>query len=285
MSYFLSHFGDLAIPLLEAVQQIGTPVLPAEAVNLPSGGAYRLHGSDRRPRPMHVLRASGEVDGEDWGDVAVDFDALRAAVGTYGQLWRTDKDTQNRQWAYAELLGVEADNTADYVLYQPVSLQFAVYNPVWNGNRHGVGWVLDSGILLDTGYVLDDIAEQYTLTDLVTTLSPALSNAGNLPTSNVTITVTAAGTALTSITLLVNEATAYEHTLVWTGSVTVGQALVINSGARSVKNNTVDAYATFTAPTTQADWFTLQPGTNTVKVTRVGGAGSTILFNYSDAHA
>jgi hypothetical protein len=61
---------------------------------------------------------------------------------------------------------------------------------------------------------------------------------------------------------------------------------VVDCGARSIKNNGVDAYSglTLNAGHTTAPWLRLAPGSNTVTITYSGNAdaSATVTFSYYD---
>lgn len=274
MPYYLSQFDTIDLPLLEASQAFGTGTPGAQVMPLVSGGAYRLHGTGKRPRPFHTLSATGEIDGTTWDEVQASVDALFALQGTYAKLWRTEKDDNaTRYWTYAELLGVEADNTADYVLYQPVALSFALLTPYWYGETpasvHGVDlFDTDASDLTTTGAEGD--ADDNTVTFY-------LMNDGNLNSTRVRITVTVGDGTTTSITVA-NVTTG--HTVVWAevpvtapGALVTDDVLIIDAGAERIVKyvlgdpDPVNAYSQFTEPASKERWFELAPGENVINVT------------------
>ena len=97
------------------------------------------------------------------------------------------------------------------------------------------------------------------------------------------MTITATGANLTTSVSVYVTGVSY---LTWAGTITDGQALVIDCGARTVKNNGVDAYSGLTLHSTNHvidDWLRLEPGNNSVLVAYTGGNGtSTALFNFND---
>lgn len=76
----------------------------------------------------------------------------------------------------------------------------------------------------------------------------------------------------------------YEH-LVYIGSIAAGESLVIDCGEQSAKNDGVGDSAHFSrgADHKYDGWMQLEPGDNTVEVTRTGGgATSSISFSFYD---
>jgi hypothetical protein len=111
-----------------------------------------------------------------------------------------------------------------------------------------------------------------------------LTNDGVLRQTDVTITITAGAASISNIRLRVNNCD-------WTysGTVAAGQALLVDCGAKSITNNTVDAYTglTLNAGHTVADWIQVEPGNNTVTITYSGNAGAdaVVTWDYYDAWA
>ena len=63
---------------------------------------------------------------------------------------------------------------------------------------------------------------------------------GNAPVSDWVLTITATTNSITDITITLGP-----NTLTWTGTISAGQALVIDASAYTVKNNGVDALSTY----------------------------------------
>jgi hypothetical protein len=285
MSHYLSQFGSLDLPTLEARQDLSTPSLPVRATPLLLGGSYRLHGTERAPLVSATLEAVGDVAEDEWADVETDVTALRAAIGTYAQLWRTSKADETRQWTYAELLAVGQENAPEYVFYQPLVLRFFLPYPVWRAEDETELTFTD---LYDaTG---GDLLLMYTMGGTPgSAVAMTWINEGNYVAYDLQIVVTSGTGTITGLTIE-NETTGYTgYTLSWAGTLTTGQVLTIDTGAMSVsRTGLTNAYSELTPPSTEARWFALAPGDNVVNVTLVDSAtddSSSIAVSYYSTSA
>ena len=111
-----------------------------------------------------------------------------------------------------------------------------------------------------------------------------VNNGGNVRVANAILTLTAGAVAITQVKIAVSGVSEIQ----WDGTLTTGQQLVIDCGARSVKKVGVDAYSGFslTANHKVDDWLRLEPGNNSVVVTLTGGStDSTLRIQYNDGWA
>jgi hypothetical protein len=73
--------------------------------------------------------------------------------------------------------------------------------------------------------------------------------------------------------------------MTWTGTLAVNTQLVIDFGAMSILNSGVNAYSGLVFSTSHKidDWMRLDPGNNTITLTRTGGgATSEVALSYYD---
>jgi hypothetical protein len=105
-------------------------------------------------------------------------------------------------------------------------------------------------------------------TDTTETISgtPNALDLGSAPVSDWVLTITATTNSITDVTV-----TFGPDTLTWTGTIAAGQALVISAAAFTVKNNGVDALATFSGG------FPVIRPQDTPSVSAVKGSGSGTL--------
>lgn len=284
--YTLERFGLLPIPSLNGVQRpLGGGDGP-QIVELSGGGALSLHGDDQvRPGPRTVS-ARGVILGTAHERQAV-LDQWLAASRTRNRLWSQSSadpmftPTNTVRWAWAWLHPIDPERHYQRPTHDEISLEWTILSPYWHGLYHGNGLDLGTGEMLDDALVLDYAGSVYD-TVFSLTASPqnvTLVNNGNAPVVDAVITVRAGNAAITSTSISIGG-------VAWTfsGTIASGTDLVVDMGGMSVKNNGVDAYAQFTAPTTQLDWFLIPPGSNTVTVTTTGGGtGTSVTFTYFDA--
>lgn len=243
-----------------------------------AGGGYDgLGASQSRAKPFTISHNCAIYSASSQTAIQTQLDALKALVGTRGRLYRRMPDN-SLQWITARLVTLDATRTIANNNYLDISLTFQVAEYPWRGNHHGDGWVLDAGEYFDTGLVFDESGLSVPMPASGTV---TVTNGGNATVRNAVITITAAGTNITELTLTKSG----ETDLKYVGTITAGQSLVIDCGAYTVKNNGVDDYANFSRETNHviAEWLALAAGANTIGTTRTGGNNSSsITFTFDD---
>lgn len=262
MAYWITRFGTVAIEPCTPAQEIGVPAVASATVRLP-GGAYDALGSEVAPRAIpYSIRIRAEIVRSTQADMLSAWRALLALHGKRATLYRTpDGGAANGEWALARLVAVEAEREAKHLLYLPFEATFEVWSPVWYGTARDVQAALNTSPKTVT-----------------------CANNGNARIANPVITITAQGSSITQVKIGVSGVSELQ----WAGTLAAGTSLVIDCGARSVKNNGADAYSglTLTSNHQISDWLRLEPGDNSVVVTRTGGDGtSSVRFQYSDGWA
>lgn len=273
--YVYDRFGDLTLSRKRPASEMGTPEAQDAYTDLP-GGAFDGAGNEQaRVGRWSITHKCGLVETTPQALQAA-IDRYRGQIGKRERLYRVGADGAIH-WILARLNKLALARGARNALVQDVSMDFDVAEYPWHGEAHGA-WALDSGRLLDDGLVLDEAVIAFPATGNV-----VLANNGNYPVRRVVFTITAAGTNITQVTITKTGETA----LRWVGTLLVGNSLVIDCGAWTVKNNGVDVFSGFTrgAGHTIMDWLVLEPGNNTIELTRTGGAGSTVDIAYDDGWA
>lgn len=276
MSYTIDRFGSIALPCAAAEEPVGTAPSRSGLVTLP-GGYYDAYGSERAPREREIISRKAILHRSTPALLQAAYNELRAMRGVRSNLYMTQPDG-SVYWTTARLLKIVSPSGPDNIRHLELTMTFELIEPVWHGERTGSGWVLDAGEVLDAGLTLDE-------SDGVTVLNTSpknvtVINGGNATVKNAVITVTAVGTDITSLII----AKSGETQLVYSGTIAVGESLVIDCGAWSVENDGADDYANFDLGASHAieEWLHLDPGSNTITVTRTGGANSTIGFTFYD---
>jgi hypothetical protein len=276
----LTHFGTYVFPLFSKRDQVSVGDTSGAIVGLAGRGYYDAFGTDDATEQLRTVATEYEIIETTATAVQTARDAIRGRSGQLLRLWADLPDGTSRfQWA--RLAKVDIERRREYLFYQPVSLQFEVAEPGWNGTAHGATWYLDSGHYLDTGKWLDT-SETWTPSASGDTYT--LTNDGVLRQTDAQITITAGAASISSIRLRVNSCD-------WTygGTVAAGQSLIVDCGAKSIKNNAVDDYANLTlnAGHTVGDWIQIEPGDNTVTINYSGNAGAdaVVTWDYYDAWA
>lgn len=272
MSYRLYRFGSSQlIPDYNASQDIGTGKARIESVDAPRGGAFDSLGKEQAFRGGYELSASGLMVGSSASNLKTQFDALRGYLGKREKLWRIDY-TGALQWVWARLISVNVTRQVEHLQHLEMDLSFYIYSALWRGTLHG-SWRLDDGYALDTAGLVLDTSLIYTLSSTANTIT--LNNGGNGVLRDFEFAITPAGSAITQIKIEVDGKTS----MTWSGSVAIGTQLVFDFGAMGISNNGVNAYSGLTLTTSHKidDWLRLEPGDNTVVVTRTGGNTSSVM--------
>ncbi len=260
MSYLYERFAGVALPENQRADA-GSGVRAANIIELPGGGLYDADGLERIARAAAEVRATFDLTAGCAADLRETYAALLALAGTSGVLYRRHVDGR-REWMNARLLSVQARYESTEIRHlEGVTVAWALKSPCWYGAAH------DLTVTLNTS--------PKTVT---------LRNGGNVPNAGPVLTLTAVGTPITAVTVAVSGVSSFT----WTGTLSVGQVLVMDCGARSIKQDGADAYSGFSFDGSHAipDWLRLGPGDTSVVVTITGGGvASTLRAQYADGWA
>jgi len=266
MPYIISRFGaswaaGVELPIRAMEQPVGLGVAASGMLDLPGGNSYDSLGSTQAKLRSQVITISGGWLAADAAATTTKIDALRALVGTRNYLWSSSDGGSTNRFRLARCLDVRAMARPGIARWATYEMDFELAAGPWNGTAH----TLESTTLDASPH------------DVVTT------NGGNTRVRNAIITVTA---ATTNITVL-GVSLAGKFDWHWTGTLTVGNVLLIDCGTKRITNNSVDAYATFALQAGHADndWLPLDAGSNTISVHLTGGADSTFKLTYNDGWA
>lgn len=260
MAYVIAKFGaayatGVALPTYDGSWPQGAGSVGSPLVQVP-GGAYDPQGTERLPWGAVSLDLSGYLYGTSASDLQTKLDALRALLGTRSKLWATPDGGTTTRWRVARCLEMTSPRAPRQGFTAQVRMVFECLPGPWSGTARSVAAALD-----------------------VSPKTVTVANSGNARVDNAVITITAAGSAITVVTVGV----AGVSEIQWAGTLAVGDSLVIDCGARSVKNDGVAAYSglTLTANHLVSEWLRLSPGNNSVVITRTGGdetSAATIAF-------
>jgi hypothetical protein len=257
MSYRLTQFGSVTLPTAWAGGDTGTAGTALGLLELPEGAAADLWGTDPAPaRYPYEAKWAAIASETTTASLRTTIDALRALRGQRAALYRKGSDSATTQWAWARLQQVTAtlDPSVASRPFQRVELTFVILGP-WNGTCRNTTVVTAAG-----------------------SETIAASNNGNHVVRDAIVTVTAGSLAMTALNVSISGAVNWTYS----SSVAATQAVVIDCGGYTVKNNGVDNYAGFalSASHLRDSWLPLSAGVNSVVVTRTGGGTGSILIDY-----
>lgn len=281
--YRLIRFGDIDLEHYNQVENIGSGSTSTAYQALPEGGALDQFG-DQQKHPGTVERTkSFRLRDTTKANLEKLYFQLLALRGTRNRLYRRTI-TGDIHWQYARLVEVSAQMSHELTMYrfiQDVDLRFVTQEMHWRGDLGGT-WYLDDGEYFDSGLAFDS-GQTYELTTSPTEITVSTSDdIGRASVRALRIRVTAGSAAITSITIVRTGG----ETLMFDGTISAGDVLVIDTGTMQVTNDGADAYDDLIlSPTADlAAWFAFDPGDNNLTITFTGGgSGSTIDFNYYEA--
>ena len=280
MSYTITRFGSITLPV-GLTNYTLSPVPAQLSIVQTTAGAYNNNGSGRQKQAFpHSVSYKCTVTEDTLAANRAVLDTLRAAVGTQGRLYRTADDDGTIHYCTAILIAEPHERPYGNRMYiHELELSFQQMGP-WRGAAHGVGWTLDSGVLLDNARNLDETPPT-TMTSSPEILT--ITNAGNLPVDDARVIVTAGSSDIDHVYL-----TSELVELRWVGTLEAGTALEIDAGAFSVTNAGSDAYAGFTIQPDHSIEGLLQiPEGNSLLAVYFGGGGtdSTVAVIFNDGWA
>ena len=261
---WITRFGSRDIPPNRLSHDVGLPAIAQQAVGLPFGAYDPLGSGAGQVKVPFTIPVSTMLVHDTAAELQTALAAWRALCYTRATLYRTpDGGTANSEWITARLIAIDAPKDIENLRHLAITLRFEVTSPVWSGAAH-----------------------TETITLNASPKSQDVTNAGNGIQRAVTITVTASGTNITAV-IIENLETGHVSKIKYAGTIAVGQSLVIDCGATTIRNNGVNAYTagafTLEAGHSLREWLRLMPGANTIRVTRTGGDNaSTCVLTYAD---
>ena len=285
--FYLDQFAGVALPLIEARQDVSSGTSLSAFRQMQSGGAYRVLGSERAMRQMQTITATG-----DWYvDAAVDMTTLARALyaerGKLAKLYRRAYGTADRQWCWAELVRVGGEISPPTArpgqMVQPVTPEFQMVSPSWYGTKHGPAWLWADGQTWGSVAWNQAAGDTFTLP-----ISPgpthAVVNGGNTVVDNAIVRITAGAAALNTLSITSYENGQVRAHLLFDAPVPAGATLVIDCGARSVILGGISRYADFRVADDHklAGWLRLYPGTTTLAVSYTTTTAGQMMLEYND---
>lgn len=273
MAYNLERFGTLTLPELNPRFSLDTVPAKNTIVKTIAGG-FDTAGDGQAdmdlPQPVTFR---GVLYDRDLGLWRTAVDALRGESRKRARLWRRACDNDEVQWCYARFLSSRIDRDFQNPFEYDARLTF-LQQTGWVGHDHRT-WTLDDGEYLDTGLYLDDEGYEFDIAGMFSVI-----NGGNRATSNVVLTITAGSAHITALTIACGDAE-----LTYDAAILATESLVIDCGAQSILNDGDASYQNLDLTSNHEieEWIRLEPGSNSMTVTKTGGGtGSTLLVEFED---
>lgn len=273
MTHAMTYFEHVPMPYAMPIDDLSTGQVDSSLVDS-IGTTYNYHGFAqtrlRRFQFSHRGKYVGAVDSRspDGSDIRVDesgnirvtspsivadldsqADELKAMRGIWGKLWRRRIKDGQLTWRWSRLLGVqhiEGVDNAERVT--ELESRFETNDTAWRSE--------------------DALTASVSATNGVQAVM-SVPNSGILSIPDAILRVECTSGTITQI-----EVAGDGIHFIWTGTLTVGQVLEIDSGISTVTKGIYDAYAGFNLHFnhTYDDWIVLERGNNTLWVTVSGGA-------------
>ncbi len=293
MGYRLTQFDGLVLPIWMQSgdeQNMGRREARSSVLTLPDG-YLDTYGANDSPIAPSTISRRGVVTAATVAGVTALLDALRAKVGKSGELTVQMSDDSLR-WVTARLQVADLPRPLDAKGgWLPFEMVWQQVGPVWNGVENDAdGWTWGDGSwTFGDGTAAFGTGTEVALTATGgsggTTQAVSITNAGNVNRAGYQVTVTA-GTNEITIVNWANATSGFSWT--WTGSLTTGQVLVVDTDGMNVTKQGANAYNGF-VPSHKRTWDRLVPGANAITVTvtgnAAGGTDGRISWAYKDAWA
>lgn len=179
-----------------------------------------------------------------------------------GKLYKDFGDDERWAWCKISNISMPTNQSRPTNLWQPVRLNYQASLPFWYkaGTETATNW---GEFTWGDGTPWGGSATPQAVSGLTTSWTETYSN-GKAPTV-VRISIVAGTNGIQNPTLQRLVGGVVVDEVSWTGSMTDGQELQIHCRAKQVQLDGVDEFDNADYET--ADWFTLEPGSNSIKLT------------------
>ena len=265
--FYYSSFAGVSLPLQQLNMDVGAGQIDTGIfLDLPGGGVYDALGENQAMRKGQVVTHQGAISAlsQTGAQLETQERALRALLGKHGTLTRKWDSSGNSETCLARCLGYSSQRNPENLRYLFVNMTFELLGAVWKGTAH------------------DDTTTLNTSPKSIT-----VNNGGNAPVDDIVMTIRAYGTNITALTIARQFGGVTLNEVQYVGVINTTQNVIIDFGAKSVRNFGVGDYDHFSFGSNhkQDAWMRLDPGNNTIIVTKTGGGStSTIEIAFSDGH-
>lgn len=259
MSYKLTKFDNVNLPTYNRESGLDTAPGLDGFIGTVLGG-YDSYRSDMAPAATpYTLTVRGIVSMETDADQRAAVDGLRALGRRRAALIRQADDDESEQFCYARLQQVTHRRITGVNGYQVLELAF----------------------LIESGWYEEKAVQYENLSGSPFAL--VVENAGNRMVNDAVLVVTAGSSAITAVTITTTNGT---H-LIWSGTLSAGDELELDCGAKSITNDGANAYSGLTYGSNHEidDWLRIE-GNMTITITYTGGGtGPTCSIAFNDGWA
>lgn len=289
--YRLKTFLGAHLPNRMLEEEFGTGDVATGYIDTTDRSAYDNDGTGKAPRGMVTITRRCIISRPTAESAHEEFAFWRAYIGARGRLEREALPSGELHWIWARLVAVNADHDPRQFnrVYIPVEFRWGILPPiVWRGSIAGGMNLWDgTGQFNTSGWTFNEAKGSVPLSN--NPQSVTITNEGNANVDNAIVKISAGSVDISNISLWCSSGASWHYN----STIVANTTLVVDCGAKSVKNNGQDAWADFQLDSGHRGrpWLRLVPGDNTILVT-VGGiapgddvAESRILVEFSHGWA
>lgn len=268
----ITKFGDTyatayRLPEIDPDQDIGSADFGEYNVELPRGGLFDPLGSGPSRPGRKVIQVMGILNASSGSNLLSAAEDLYSMLGRKSKLWKENPYDSEKLWRYARLINIVAGTNVQSIPrnQQAMELFFEVAGPVWKSDSEK--------------NLSGSLSTQYTNVEI--------ENTGTAYVRDVEITVTASGSNITTVYFryLSDDGDCYFY---YSGTISPGQTLTIDTGQMTVLLGSSDAYDGFGFHSSHEidGWLQIPPkSSDDLRIERVGGdSSSTYTVDYYEAY-
>lgn len=284
MPYTYTYFDDVELPIYNIEQDLSASSVPSARIDTINGATIDYLGATTRSPQGQTIAVSGYYIEEqslivdDLNNFVTDENGDRLITGLTGETLRAKTDAlRNKLGQYKKLFRRDLeDSTLNWKMARLVTVQ----QPKKFEHR---GVIQQVTAILETPQAYWKAAA---ISEAITAAAAGaygidVPNQGAVVTSDIIIEVTAVA-AITSIRIRRDDVSNNDTDFTWTGTLSIGETIIFDCGARTVKIGDTGVYSGFAYNIAHASdkWLTLYPGSNNIGM-EINGQFSIVFGHYN----
>lgn len=256
----LTSFGGVDLPSNQGANDMNATARSG-LVSLP-GGAFDMDGAELVPTANNISKTFAFID-----TIDTSLDALLSMLSRGRRILRLvlrDESTYRQTWA--KMTSVNYGHSTEHIGHQPVSITWERNYPYWLASADEPTY-LDDGEVLDDGWTLDganSTAEPVGPFLGLAAHTLTINNTGGTRIPKLLIRVTAVVDSISNLRFTNLQTGQW---ILFSGTLTQGQVLEIDTLTKTATIDGVDAYANMVIGPDQVDWLELAIGNNVIELT------------------
>lgn len=257
----LISFGGIDLPAVQAQNDLNA-VGRSGLVQL-AGGSFDMDGAELVPKSNTITKSFSFIESD---GIDASIDELLSMCSRGRRLLRMllrDESTERQTWA--KMVAFNYGRGLDQINNQPISITWERNYPYWLDSDDEPTY-LDDGELLDDGWTLDggNSTTAPVLGMGTTTATLTINNTGGARIPKLLIRVTAVVDSVSNLQFTNLQTGQW---ILYSGTVTAGQILEIDTLTKTATLDGADAYEDMVVGPDQVDWLDLAIGNNAIELT------------------